>query len=237
MLKKDVDLKAVAARRDKELEILKKVGVPLTIRQLTALLQAEEGYADVKEKAVEADFSLDNRLKNYQRLYRESVAARRDKELEILNRQETPVSVKQLAALLAAEEGYADVNPVDVKSDVSLDERLNSHNKIMKIRDQEAIEARRGKEFEILQRQKSPVSVKQLTALLQAEDGYADVKEMTVRSDVDNVSRLGNHSKLAAYQEYVRSHINAALRISGSGSTCRLTRHKRCAKSCGLAVC
>ena len=195
---------AVAARRTKELEILERQELPVTVSQLIKFLQAEEGYADVKADDVRHDVIRDGRLKGHDKLIireaievdRQAVAARRAKELEILGRQESPVTVSQLIAFLQAEEGYAQVDADTVRRDVARDERLKDNDKLKKEVDREAIAARRAQELKILRRQESPVTVNQLITLLQAQKRYADVKAEIVKHDVARDDRLKDHKKL-----------------------------------------
>jgi len=219
MLKKEVDREGAPARRDKLLEILNRPHTPaVTPRELTALLQNEEGYAEVRQQTVENDVALDQRLKSHEKLKNVKELAqklahqRRAKLLEILDRPQTPqVTPRQLTALLQAEEGYADVALWTVKNDIALDPSLKDHDKLNEKRKQQVIRARRNKELMILDRQDSPIPIKQLTNLLRSHQGYADVLESTVHSDIVNDRRLTGHDQLIEFKEFIKTQINKAL--------------------------
>lgn len=123
--------------------------------------------------------------------------ARRLMEIEILNMQLEPITIRTLWELLKKKEGYADVKAKDVKNDVNLDTRLKNNRKlIIKKIDRSAIEQRKLKEIEILNRQRRPITNSRLLELLRKEDGYADVRAETLRSDILLDNRLKEHKKL-----------------------------------------
>ena len=128
----------VLARRDKLLNILESQAEAITAGELAGLLRKEAGYEEVKEETVRNDLAQDNRLNNHPKLIindRESVKARRDKLLNILESQAEAITAGELAELLRKEAGYEGVKEGTVRNDLTQDNRLNNYPKLKKERE------------------------------------------------------------------------------------------------------
>ena len=188
-----------AQRWAKELELLDSQESPINKKQLLALLQAEEGFQDVKALHLQHDVERHKALLGHRNLKyevdRRAIAARRALLLGILDAQKTPITRKQLLALLRTHQGYGNAQLEDIQKDMENDKSLREHVNLMSYGQTEEVALRQAKEVELLDRQALPVQLSRVIELLREEKGYEEVTKDTVRNDFVLNDLLKNHDK------------------------------------------
>jgi len=215
-----LDQLKIRNRRDKLFEILESLDEEINRVALLEKLHAIPEFSKIGLTTLRRDVASEERLKTHHMLIllkkkpdqkdpnaldqlmsveedKKSFAKqRRDKIVSILDVQKETIDRNQLLALLVLDPRFSNVRSLAVRNDAHLDPRIKEHKKFSPKTFSLAsisVQARREKILEILDNQKSKISLQDLFNELRKDPLYRDTSSSVLSHDIAKEPKIKNH--------------------------------------------
>lgn len=221
-LKKQLDREKVYQRRDALLKILNSQVRPIDSTELRRIIIQQSGFEMTTMKDLMRDLK-DSRFKDHPQLKRIICDAmktkkRRKKLIQILDKQQGPISNVELFKLLNKEHGFENTTIGEIYRDKKYVDVIKNH-KNLRNEVGEVIRAERQKEvLKILNMQRESITVRELYNNLIKDSRFMKVRIWSLWKDVLDNQEIKNHFNLRYVKtsDLKQARINELLKILDS---------------------